>query len=148
MPEKITRCKIYTNPTMSDLDVFIIQLLKQHRPAALSKLWYEFDEFAFQGGLCFIPEFQNAPKNIFKLLGYIQDRPELFSYVENKCDLNLYTIEAKSPKTVSKYEASIIQIIRKNGIATIDECILKLKQNGVVQELIPNHYQLKTFIHY
>ena len=148
MPEKITRCKIYTNPTMSDLDVFIIQLLKQHRPAALSKLWYEFDEFAFQGGLCFIPEFQNAPKNIFKLLGYIQDRPELFSYVENKCDLNLYTIEAKSPETVSKNEASIIQIIRKNGFTTIDECILKLKQNGVVQELIPTHYQLKTFIHY
>ena len=144
MSQKITRCMAnmdeYINPRMTDLEIFIIQILKQHPGAFLTinKIWLEFVK---QGGLAV----QNSPRNIFELMRYIQIRPYLFNIKDN-LDLELSLIVLKSPDDVSKHEAIIIQIIRKNGMTTIDECIEILKENGVIQELIPTYDELKTFV--
>ena len=87
--------------------------------------------------------FQNSP---FDLMDYIQERYELFNCVENETDILLSSVTPRLQAKVSKYEAGVIQIVRKFGKVTIDDCIEKLRQIGA--EVPSSHYQLKTFIHY
>ena len=149
MPKKIEICMAnmyeYICPIyMTVIELFIIQILKhQQHPTAfmmLNELWLEYVK---QGGLAVHHE---APKNIIELMDYIHERQDLF-YVQYNLDPELSLIELKSPDDVTKHEASIIQIIRKNGMTTIVDCIEKLKENGVIPELIPTYPQLKTFVH-